>query len=472
MDCEIANIECIPAYSCIKRSLNSILDCEQKELIVNAINDRVICATRIAGLGSLYTQYKVYSSIEDGDFGFFERDPIGVITECYNSFLPGSDVQWLEEDFRKFIHNGNEYKVQWPVCRLLSNITKYLIDVARVNFENNIKLHAKKRIKLFFTICDIEANQNEIESTIKFMFESNSDCEPKYELINAIPNIGELQALNIDITQRDFFGKLLAFNWFKTVFIFVAIQMEVYDHQKHVENARKENPGLKIKMYRNFMVVPLCSQERRHIKIDNDVFHCILKELKIDPKRRGKKKNQVQIPIEDFIKNKKKHWFTYFDEKKFKQMEKEEKKFYYEIDTDGISASILFENKHTNRHVKSDGYIDTIAEEYSLGEFDVEVGIDLGYKNPIAGVIREPKTGLETNFKVTSRQFHASTGCKKRERIAKKLAGPFEKLAEADRQNRDEYSETPSPMGPNWFDYIVHRLKMFDDAIETYTNPK
>lgn len=132
----------------------------------------------------------------------------------------------------------------------------------------------------------------------------------------------------------------------------------------------------------------------------------------------------------------------------------------------------MFKNEHRDRHVKPDGYIDVIAEKYSLGEYQIECGNDPGYKYPITGVLREPKTGIEENIKVSSRQFHSSTGNKKRARITKKLAGAFEEVARADREDRNEYQEMPSPVGLNWFDYIVHRLMFFDDAIHTYTNPK
>lgn len=111
------------------------------------------------------------------------------------------------------------------------------------------------------SICGVDSNVKEIEHTIKSMFERYSICEPRHELINAIPNIGELAALGI-------------------AFIFVAIQMEIYRYQAYVKAKREKDPDAKLKQVRNFIVVPLCTQQRRHIKIDHDAFHCMLNRIK------------------------------------------------------------------------------------------------------------------------------------------------------------------------------------------------
>lgn len=233
-----------------------------------------------------------------------------------------------------------------------------------MNFENNIKLHGKKRIKLYLSICGVDSNVKEIEHTIKSMFERYSICEPRHELINAIPNIGELAALGIDIRERGFFGRLLSFNWFRTGFIFVAIQMEIYRYQAYMKAKREKDPDAKLKQVRDFIVVPLCTQQRRHIKIDHDAFHCMLIELKIDPKVRASKTHRKrtgsttkQTTLGQFTgKNTRNHWFEHIDKQKIEQMEKQ-KKFYHQIDND-VVASVLFENKHRDRNVKPDGYID------------------------------------------------------------------------------------------------------------------
>lgn len=104
-----------------------------------------------------------------------------------------------------------------------------------------------------------------------------------------------------------------------------------------------------MKYVRNFKV-PLCTQQSQH-KIDTADF------------RTTKKLHSVKI--EKNYEYKTIYWFTYFDEKR---IEENEKKFHFRIDTDGVTASILYENKNRVRNVKSADYIDTVAEKYFRGD--------------------------------------------------------------------------------------------------------
>ena len=45
-------------------------------------------------------------------------------------------------------------------------------------------------------------------------------------------------------------------------------------------------------------------------------------------------------------------------------------------------------------------------------------------------------------------------------------------MEQADRNNRQLYAQMPSPKGSNWPDYVHHRLRMFENAIDTYTTEK
>lgn len=54
-----------------------------------------------------------------------------------------------------------------------------------------------------------------------------------HALIEAIPNIHTKGAVKKDV---GFFGKLVAFNWFKSVFVYVAIQQNIDAYQKEVRD--------------------------------------------------------------------------------------------------------------------------------------------------------------------------------------------------------------------------------------------
>lgn len=76
-------------------------------------------------LGSLYTHFEVYRSIEDGKFDFFYQDPSKIQAECFNAFLPGQDIRNLDEKFGELIEN---HQIQWADCRYLSNTYNRICD--------------------------------------------------------------------------------------------------------------------------------------------------------------------------------------------------------------------------------------------------------------------------------------------------------------------------------------------------------
>lgn len=63
-------------------------------------------------------------------------------------------------------------------------------------------------------------------------------------------------------------------SWFKTVPISSSIQSDI-------ETFQKQHKKRKI---HNFNVEPLHSFKRKHICLDDDSLHALMKELKIDPK--------------------------------------------------------------------------------------------------------------------------------------------------------------------------------------------
>lgn len=472
----IANSNQKEEFTTIKRSLNAILlNNENKERIKEAIAERSICMTRILAIGSLYVLDIVNNNVNNNNFQFFERNPTEFLTECFQSFTPNQCAQNLpqvEDEFKRRIF---EFNIQFSNCQLLGNVLKYAIDTYRVNFQNNIILHARKRIKLFFRICGVHATAEEIEHTIKYMFESNSRVQPNLNLIHVIPNIDEVSNTMYpdgngqNGFERGFFREYVKDFWFESVFIFRSIQVRVYDYQVRCQRDRN------LRKVKNFTVVPMSSFKRHHVRLDNESFFCVLKELNIDPKKKSVKKTETgfsRITIEQFIKNKSKYWFEHFNKKKFKSMEKKQKKFHYQIVSDGVSASILFNNKNRSKKLKSDDYIDIISEKYSNEEYNLVCGFDPGYKNWLGGVVRDEKNGEEKNIKITSKQFHNKTGKHKRVRKAKRWTKHFERAAAMDREDRNIWPETPSPCSRNWFNYVLHRLKMFNDGIRTYTQAR
>lgn len=90
--------------------------------------------------------YKINSAADDNDFHFFNSRKIAdVVPECFYAILRTCEnSSLLPREFNQYINTNN---IPRPSSDYLGNILKYLIEQYVVNFENNIKLHAKNRIK-------------------------------------------------------------------------------------------------------------------------------------------------------------------------------------------------------------------------------------------------------------------------------------------------------------------------------------
>lgn len=97
------------------------------------------------------------------------------------------------------------------------------------------------------------------------------------------------------------------------------------------------------------------------------------------------------MPINRFINEKQKHWYTHFKKNEFDKMKKRQKKFGYQIVSDGVAASVLFENK--NRQLVHSSDESEIKEKYIENQYKNQCGIDLGYKLWIACVKKDQETG-------------------------------------------------------------------------------
>ena len=66
---------------------------------------------------------------------------------------------------------------------------------------------------------------------------------------------------------------------------------------------------------------------------------------------------------------------------------------------------------------------------------------------------------------MSSKQYHDGTLEYLRKREGERIAGAF---TDKEKRDRESYPHIPSPRGENWRTYIVHRMKMFVDGMNTY----
>lgn len=484
----IAGLQQKSTYTSVKTTLNTILaNKPEKQIIIDAINRRVLAATNIAALASHLLFFEVHQAIDDQNLAYFDYDPNRIISDCFYNVLENGGS--LPARFNNLlVENG----VERPMNRFFGNSMKYLINEHITNCENNIRLHYRSRLKKFFKIIRPRAVPKNVHDTITYMVSEKSKVQPDMALIDAIPYLRELNLPNFD---RGFFNQILyGEKWFRSILIFTEIQKIVDEHNSKQTNTKcsdkKSKKKSKKTTEKGFIVLPISSWQRRHIRIDTDAYLRLLQELNLDPKVRTKLKGKraqekpfVQMNFETFNKNRTVYWLDdsgkqktkavkkgFFSNKVITNMERGGKMFSFQIHTDGISATVLFEYQKTKNCEKDpEKYTSELRQMISEKKFDRKIGIDPGYKIWI-GAVTQYRDGREVNLKYTSGQFHRDTGFYKRKKKWDKLSEHFEKFAATDRNDRLLYATTPSPKSVNWLEFIIHRMKIFNRGIATYTD--
>jgi hypothetical protein len=69
-------------------------------------------------------------------------------------------------------------------------------------------------------------------------------------------------------------------------------------------------------------------------------------------------------------------------------------------------------------------------------------------------------------FKISPKQFHWNAGQGIRDNVAKRLTANFTAMEKFDRERM--FPSIPSPRGANWRNYVIHRIKMMEDGLDTY----
>jgi hypothetical protein len=146
-----------------------------------------------------------------------------------------------------------------------------------------------------------------------------------------------------------------------------------------------------------FPSAPLCKMKSTFIHIDTDVFHSILKELKI-----------IDIALNEFKKDevKKLQWSSIFNTNKFLTRSQIERNFNftYTIQTDGLSICIHYRRpKLQNNKVEEDPYLpDKISSDRVIAQDPGRVNIFYGMEKLENGEIKK--------YKLTRAHYYEESG--------------------------------------------------------------
>lgn len=411
----------------IKCTLNSILRKEYRDLMISAITERSLTATKICALGSLLFLTKVQRAFEENHNAFFEQnDGEDKIRKCFQAVLQHNiRSSMMDPEFRQFVSNlPEEYRFDWPKTDYLGNGLNYLIITYVTNVENNLNTHLKKRLYEFLKMkVFLNNNRNpfvrfdkiDIYNTIQWVvfgkdrteygtIEGVERREKRELLLNMIRHHSWFEIENDNITN---FTKE---NWFKSLPMWLGMQREIEEFNVTEENRQqRREQALKQKQskqteqktepdsntppkIKNLAVIPICSFFRTHFTIDNFNLYKLFCGAGLMPKN----ENGRQISSSDFRTDKSWYWNQVFKLPKIKQLGRKWKQFRFMILSDGASVSILYTKQpHDSKPMEES----EIIRKYLNGDFVYELGIDPGMKTWNATVRRTIDTGKEVSKK-------------------------------------------------------------------------
>lgn len=374
-------------------------------------------------------------AVDDGMQGVsvLEQDGDTVIHNCFKAVLHGNqdNNELMSARFRQMVEQCN---INWPESGGFGNAFKYLWEQYRDNVRTNLKTHCERRLRKYFKMRVFELND---EATTFNYFNDlfgQEDAKPYYDDIdirNAI-NYAYNRRDTTDSPEREQrLGELLDElrwlgapddcdikkfvesdeTWFESIRMWTEIQREInIFHQVYKD--RRDKPQIK-----NFTVVPMCSFQRRHIRIDTDVLYEILAKVKEEDDGKVKEKDgekaKCLLPKKcgmtrkdgttkwrnftktDLYKNEMGGWSLFFDMEKILKLRNNKNDFHFQLLSDGVSVSIQYqEPKHKPAEISDE----EVLRQYRAGVFKYELGIDPGMRTWNATVRRCIRTKEEVSL--------------------------------------------------------------------------
>lgn len=322
-------------------------------------------------------------------------------------------------EFAQWVHRAVSVLFWWPSNRIFGNAFKYMYEQYIANVMTNIRTHAERRIKLFFKMRIYELNDmqiqlnapnpiqftdrdvyNAVQYTMKRRDTTNGDAAAQHRLGILLDELIQIGA-PADCNIVDFIDT----NWFKSLYMWLQIQRDIQNFQHAFAHIRNSwNLYRKFPLYvqrptapeppeiHNFAAIPMCSFQRRNIRIDSDVLYRLLCETDLVPKKDGKRKDKINIKYPEFSKDMYGNWNRVFDLDKITKMVHGKKTFDFQILSDGVSVTMLFTKPKTPEVPVSK---EEVLAQYHAGVFFYELGIDPGMRTWNATVRRNIKTGEE-----------------------------------------------------------------------------
>lgn len=414
----------------IKSSLNAILRPEHANEVRRILFDRSVEMTKISSLASLLVLYKVNTAYDRGHANFFlAPDGKNRIYECFDA-VTQEHIDKLPQRFKntmEWIHRNEPVQFEWPRKHCLGNAFQYFREQYVTNLKTNLNTHGEKHLKDFLRIRCFQWNlrnlgmtfdgtdlRNVLKNIIKDQDWTDGDALRQQKV-----NVLLLELADIGFPADTNLKQYIREHWFESMLPFINIQREIeqflieyadnFEQWRAFNKDRKGNEKPTVPRpptVRNFSVLPLCNFHLKHIRIDtkdcywltskcgakmetflNDKtgnFNKVKEGHYTNKKLSKEEKAERAAELFDFL----------FDMNKIRRNGKHAKRFYGQIVTDGVSASVIY-TKQPRQSIFSSMWI--IMTMWIMGLFVNEIGIDPGDKTWLAGVRREIRTRIEVS---------------------------------------------------------------------------
>lgn len=421
-------------YTIRKCGLKGIIREEYREIIVNAITEKSIKATKICALASLLLLEQVQRAYDAGHQAFFNQCGQLVIKSCFHAVLQqNAHTNQMPAEFRELAENlEDQYRFEWPENRHFGNGLKDLIKQYATNVKTNLKTHCKDRLVAYLKLIIFKHNTqsnplfkyvpNDISNVVNLLIykkdievRNNDDAVKIYRRDCLIERIQRLSWW--DIHEHGIF-ECRESNWFKSMPMWIAMQREIdewnisyqerYPPDQHFQfqppqcNRKRKRPWWCRKKQmlddindppeiRNLSVIPICNFRRTHYIMDNYTVYTLLSECNLLPKK-GKNAN---IEFKHFMRHKYDIWNMVFKIKKIQWMVRNKCPFDFRILSDGVSVSMQFQAKKPQDTAIN---LDRIRNKYLGNGYGKVLGIDPGLNKWNSTVQRDVQSGKEVRI--------------------------------------------------------------------------
>ncbi|XP_031639166.1 uncharacterized protein LOC116351226 [Contarinia nasturtii] len=265
--------------------------------------------------------------------------------------------------------------------------------------------------------------------------------------------------------------------WYKYVYEMIRLQLWIDDRNILPQNEDNQ--------WKTFNAIPQNGNDLHHIRFDTEGWIDVTNLLLSNSFKT--QRNAKGAWDTDDMNN---FWKRFVD---IEKLNKPSQKFGFSFTTNGISAHLVRPKRcatvdeqqqdqqpstSTSNNNNSNSRPPVIIPPDVQAAYETEkritkiYGDDPGMKVMVASTCLDLETGIETSYRLKTKQWHHRSGTFRRRTKLFRYTGDFEKRCKQIRENHDEYPQQPSPKSRNFDKYLDYQIRVFNESCEVkYQDP-